>query len=182
MARLPNLTKEQIKPEDMQYYDSIAASRGGVRGPFGVLLNSPDLAARVAHTGAFVRFNLDLPEALKETIIITTAREIRSQYEFSAHARLARQAGVSDATIKAIADGSAPAGLTGDQEILVRYVKELAQNHKISDPTFNAVRDKFGMQKTLELTGLIGHYMLVGQILLAFEVDLPEGMEPEIPE
>ncbi len=182
MARLPNLEKDRLKPEDLQFYESIADSRGSVRGPYGVLLHSPDLAARVAHTGTYVRFNFDLPEALKETIIITAAREIRSQYEFAAHARLARQAGVSDATIKAIADGTAPAGLSGDEEMLVRYVKELVQNHKISDATFNAVRDKFGTQRTVEITGLIGHYLLVGQILLAFEVELPEGMSPEIPE
>ena len=182
MARLPNLTKDQLKPEDLQFYESIADSRGSVRGPYGVLLHSPDLAARVAHTGAYVRFNFDLPESLKETIIITAAREIRSQYEFAAHARLARQAGVSDATINAIADGTAPAGLSGDEEMLVRYVKELVQNHKISDATFNAVRDKFGTQRTVEITGLIGHYLLVGQILLDFEVELPEGVSPEIPE
>ncbi len=182
MARLPNLTKDQLKPEDLQFYESIADSRGSVRGPYGVLLHSPDLAARVAHTGTYVRFNFDLPESLKETIIITAAREIRSQYEFAAHARLARQAGVSDATIKAIADGTAPAGLSGDEEMLVRYVKELVQNHKIGDSTFNAVQDKFGTQRTVEITGLIGHYLLVGQILLAFEVELPEGMSPEIPE
>ena len=182
MARLPNLEKEQLRPEDHQFYESIADSRGSVRGPYGVLLHSPDLAARVAHTGTYVRFNFDMSEALKETIIITTAREIRSQYEFSAHARLARQAGVSDETIKAIANGSAPAGLSGDEELLVKYVKELVQNHKISDQPFNAVKDKFGTQRTVEITGLVGHYLLVGHILLAFEVDLPDGVEPEIPE
>ena len=182
MARLPNLEKDQLSPADQQFYESIADSRGSVRGPYGVLLHSPDLAARVAHTGTYVRFNFDMSEALKETIIITTAREIRSQYEFSAHARLARQAGVSDDTIKAIANGSAPAGLSGDEELLVRYVKELVQNHKITDQTFNAVKDKFGTQRTVEITGLVGHYLLVGQILLAFEVDLPDGVEPEIPE
>ena len=182
MARLPNLEKEQLRPEDHQFYESIADSRGSVRGPYGVLLHSPDLAARVAHTGTYVRFNFDMSEALKETIIITTAREIRSQYEFSAHARLARQAGVSDETIKAIANGSAPAGLSGDEGLLVKYVKELVQNHKISDQTFNAVKDKFGTQRSVEITGLVGHYLLVGQILLAFEVDLPDGVEPEIPE
>lgn len=181
MARLQDMPREQLQPEDQKYYDAIAESRGSVRGPYGVLLHSPDLASRVAHTGSFVRYNLDLPEALRETIIIATAREIRSQYEFYAHARLARQAGLSEDIIKAIANGTAPAGLTGDEAMLVRYVQELLRNHKISDPTFNAVRDRFGMQKTLEITALIGHYLLVGQILAAFEVDLPAGVQPEIP-
>ena len=182
MARLSNLTKEQLKPEDQQFYEAIADSRGSVRGPYGVLLQSPNLAARVAHTGTYVRFDLDLPESLKETIIITTAREIQNQYEFSAHARLARQAGVSEDTIKAIASGTAPQGLSGEEEMLVRYVKELLQNHKINDATFKAVQDRYGTQRTVEITALVGHYLLVGQILTAFEVDLPEGVKAEIPD
>ena len=62
----------------------------------------------------------------------------------------------------------------------MRYVQELLRDHKISDATFNAVRDKFGTQRTVEITTLVGHYLLVGQILLAFEVDLPAGVKPEI--
>ncbi|MDH3598240.1 MAG: carboxymuconolactone decarboxylase family protein [Candidatus Tectomicrobia bacterium] len=181
MARIHNITRDDIKPEDQSYFDAIVGSRGSVRGPYGVLLQSPDLASRVAHTGTFVRFELDLPESLKETIIITTAREIESQYEFAAHAQLARKAGTSEATIQAIAQGTAPQGLSGDEEMVVRYTQELLRQHKISDATFNAVRDRFGIQKTVEITGLIGHYLLVGQILAAFEVDLPEGVQPEIP-
>ena len=182
MARLGNVSREELKPEEHQFYDSIADSRGSVRGPYGVLLHSPDLAARVAHTGSFVRFNLDLPESLKETVIITTAREIHNQYESAAHARLARQAGVSEGTISAIANGTAPAGLSGEEALLVSYAKELLQNRKVSDATYNAVKDKYGVGKTVEITALIGHYLLVGQILAAFEVDLPEGAKAEIPD
>ena len=181
MARLPNVNRDELKPEDQQYFDEIVGSRGSVRGPYGILLHSPQLAARVAHTGTYVRFDFDVPEALKELVIITTAREITSQYEFSAHARLAREAGVSDETIKAVADGTAPQGLSGDEEILVRYTEELVRDHKISDATFNAVQDRFGVQNTVNFTGLIGHYLLVGQILLAFDVELAPGMTAEIP-
>jgi 4-carboxymuconolactone decarboxylase len=181
MTRLGNIKREELNSEDQQYYDAIAGSRGSVRGPYGVLLHSPDLASRVAHTGTFVRFDLDVPESLKETVIITTAREIRNQYEFAAHARLAREAGVSEETISSIANGTAPDGLSGDAALLVTYTKELLQNHKISDVTFDAVREKFGIKKTLELTALIGHYLLVGQVLTAFEVDLPDGVKAEIP-
>jgi 4-carboxymuconolactone decarboxylase len=181
MARLPNLNRDQLKLEDQKFYDTIADSRGGVRGPYGVLLHSPDLAARVAHTGTYVRYHLDLPETLRETIILATAREINNQYEFSAHARLARQAGLSEDTIQAIARGTAPQGLSGDEEMLVRYVQELLRHHRISDATFNTVRDRFGAPKTVEITALVGHYTFVGQILAAFEVDLPAGATREIP-
>ena len=180
MARLSYISREELKPEDQKYYDEISGSRGSVRGPYGVLLHSPDLAARVAHTGAFVRYDFDIPESLKETVIITTAREIKSQYEFSAHARLARQAGVSEATIKAIADGSAPANLSGDEEMVVRYTQQLLRDHKVNDATFNAVQEKFGVEGALNMTVLIGHYLLVGQVLAAFEVELAPDMQAEL--
>ena len=92
----------------------------------------------------------------------------------------ARQAGVPEDVVSAIATGKAPEGMSGIEASLVKYVHELSRNHKISDETFNAVRDHFGTEKTVGITALIGHYMLVGQILLAFEVDLPAGVQPEI--
>ena len=180
MARLNNITREELAAEDQHFFDEIVGSRGSVRGPYGILLHSPKLAARVAHTGTYVRFDLDLPEALKEVIIIATAREIRNQYEFAAHARLARSHGVSEETIGAIARGTAPEGLAGDEALVVTYAQELLQGRKVSAETFGAVMERFGTQRTVDITGLIGHYLLVGQILTAFEVELPEGARAEI--
>jgi 4-carboxymuconolactone decarboxylase len=182
MARLPSLNRDQLKPEDQKYFDEIADSRGSIRGPYGVLLHSPDLAARVASTGAYVRFDFDMPNDLKEVVIITAASHIKSQYEFAAHARLAREAGVSEDTIKIIAQGRAPQGLSGDEEILVRYTLELLQDRKISDGTFNAVKNKWGTRGVVDLTALIGHYLLVAQILAAFDVELAPGMTAELPD
>ena len=182
MARLPNMEREQLKTEDQKYYDEIAGSRGSIRGPYGILLHSPDVAARVAHTGAYVRFDFDMPESLKEVVIITAAAHQKSQYEFAAHARLARQAGVSDSTIKAIAQGTAPEGLSGDEELLVRYTTELLRDRKISDATFNAVKGKWGDKGVVDVTALIGHYLLVAQILAAFNVELAPGMTAELPD
>ena len=180
MARLGNINREELSDADKQYYDSIVGSRGSVRGPYGVLLHSPDLASRIAHTGTYVRFDLDLPESLKETIIITAAREIRNQYEFAAHARLAREAGVSESTIATIAGGKPIDNLEDDEKLLVTYAQQLIRDHKIKDEIFDAVKDKYGIKKTIDITALIGHYLLVGQILSAFEVDLAEGMSAEI--
>jgi 4-carboxymuconolactone decarboxylase len=181
MTRLPDVSRDQLSTDDQKYFDEIVGTRGSIRGPYGVLLHSPDLAARVANTGAYVRFEFKMSEALKETVIITAAAHQKSQYEFAAHARLARQAGVSESTIKAIAQGTAPAGLSGDEELLVRYTTELLHDKKISDATFNAVKDKWGVKGVIDVTALVGHYLLVAQILAAFEVDLAEGMTAELP-
>ena len=182
MARLPEISRDQLNPQEQQFFDEIVGSRGGVRGPYGVLLHSPDLAHRVAHTGTYLRFECDLPNNLKEVVILTTAREIRSQFEYTAHAQLARQAGVSEETIQSITDGTSPQGLPDDEALLVRYALELLRNRKITDATFNAVQSKYGNQGVVDLTALIGHYLLVGQVLAAFDVGLSPGVTPELPE
>ena len=42
MARLPHIrSKEQIDPQHHGAYDSIAASRGAVQGPFLMFMHSP---------------------------------------------------------------------------------------------------------------------------------------------
>ena len=181
MARLPSVERDQLSTEDRKHFDQIAGSRGGIRGPYGVLLHSPELAARIASTGAFVRFEFDMPNALKEVAILATAAQLENQYEFTAHAKLARDAGVPDDTIRVIAEGREPGGLAPDEAMLVRYVNELLKDRKISDPTFNAVKSRLGDSGVVELTALIGHYMLVAQILTAFEVELGSGMTPELP-
>lgn len=182
MSRLPEISRDQLDPEEQKFYDEIVGSRGGVRGPYGALLHSPDLAHRVAHTGTYVRFEFDLPENLKEVVILTTAREIKSQFEYTAHAALARRAGVSEETIRAITEGKAPEGLPDDEALLVRYALELLRDRKITDATFNAAHAKYGTQGVVDLTALIGHYLLVGQILAAFDVGLAPGVTPELPE
>src|SRR4051794_10124497 len=57
MARLPLITsKDQVAPKDQAIVDSIVASRGALQGPFTMFLHSPELAGRLAHLGAYVRF------------------------------------------------------------------------------------------------------------------------------
>ncbi|MEC9290499.1 MAG: hypothetical protein VYC83_09385, partial [Chloroflexota bacterium] len=109
-------------------------------------------------------------------------KEMHSQYEFSAHAKLARTAGVSDETIKSIATGTAPGDLSGDEALLVGYVHELLRDHKVKDGTYKALVGRFGEQDTLHLAVLVGHYLLVAQVLMTVDVELGEGMVAEIPD
>src|SRR5678815_5664864 len=57
MARLTPITsKDQVAPEAHGIVDVIVKSRGGLHGPFSMFLHAPELAERVAHLGAYVRF------------------------------------------------------------------------------------------------------------------------------
>ena len=179
MARIsPIVDREALAPEHQGVYDAIQASRGGVGGPFGILLHSPPLAGLVAELGAYIRFKSHLPPAGEELAIITVAREMDCHTEWSGHVRLARQAGVREEAIAAIRDRQAPAGLTEDEAVIVRYVQELIRHRKVSTATYDAALQRFEVPTLVELTTLVGYYALLAGLFSAFEVGPPPNAEP----
>ena len=181
MARITQVTtKEQVPPDKHDIFDAIAASRGRVSGPFSVLLNSPEIAGRAAHLGAYIRFESTLAPAERELAIITTSREFDCGYEWSAHATLAKEAGVRDEAIAVVANKGDLAELTTDEALIVRYGRELFRDHRISDETFVAARQRFGDKGITELTATMGYYGMLACALNAFEVEPAPGT-PSLP-
>ncbi|GIX47885.1 MAG: carboxymuconolactone decarboxylase [Candidatus Tectimicrobiota bacterium] len=182
MTRLAPITaKAQLPAAQQPIFDAIVQSRGRIAGPFGVLLHSPELAGRVAHLGAYVRFDSALPPAVRELAILTTARELDCQYEWTAHVPLARQAGVRPEAIDAIGQRTAPAGLTEEEALVVRFGQQLLRQHRVEEATFRAALARFGPQGTVDLTATVGYYGLVACVLNAFEVPLEPGVAPLLP-
>ncbi len=94
MSRLPAPTRDALPPEGQRAWDVIAGTRGGVPGPYGVLIRHPALAERVAALGTILRFEGALPGADRELAILTAGRELGARFEWHAHEPLARQEGV----------------------------------------------------------------------------------------
>jgi 4-carboxymuconolactone decarboxylase len=182
MSRIPEITKRDQLPEDQRpHYDSIMASRNQIVGPYAYLLHCPDLAARTAHLAGYSLFTSDFPKEQKELVICTVAREFDCVFEWAAHEGHARDAGVREETIAAIRDGKAPEGLSDEEADFVKYVQELLRPpHRITEPTFQALRNRLGDARLAELTGIIGGYVALACSLNAFDVQAPEG-RPVLP-
>jgi 4-carboxymuconolactone decarboxylase len=179
MPRVPEITsKDRLAPEYHAIFDSIAESRGQVGGPFAVLLNSPEVAGRVAHLGTYLRFENSLPEQLRELAIITTAREWGCALEWGAHVQLAQRLGLAESTIDVVGRRLPDDGLPEDQRSVVRYARELVNDHRVSTSTFDAARRLLGDRGVTDLTGTIGYYGMLACALNAFEVPAREGAPP----
>ena len=110
MARLAPITsRDQVAEKDRTIADAIAQSRGAVQGPFTMFLHCPELAGRVAHLGAFVRFEGSLDMRVRVLAAMTVAREFEAVYVWGAQTGGARRLGVPEATIAAIRDNHSPA-------------------------------------------------------------------------
>lgn len=103
MPRLQPITsKEQVPTRDHAIVDAIAQSRGAIQGPFTMFLHCPELAGRVAHLGAFVRFEGSLDMWARVLAAMTVAREFEAVYVWGAQTGGARRQGVPESTIAAI--------------------------------------------------------------------------------
>lgn len=176
MARVDLVERrDQLGPEHHAVWDLIARSRGQVAGPFAVLLHSPPIARGTAELGAYIRFESGLEARDRELAVLTVARELDCGYEWVAHAREARRAGVREEAITAIREGKAPTGLTSEEAQIVEYVRQLLRAHRVDAATFDALRARLGLERLVELTATAGYYGMIAATLNAFEVVPPEG-------
>src|SRR5262249_38460211 len=70
----PVTSKEQVAAKHHAIVDDIVKSRGVLQGPFTMFLHSPDIAGRVAHLGASVRFEGTLDMRVRVLAAMTVAR------------------------------------------------------------------------------------------------------------
>jgi 4-carboxymuconolactone decarboxylase len=175
MARLPELTtRESAPPDGLAAFDAIAASRRRVGGPFAVMLHSPEVAARAAHLGTYIRFDSSLPSAVRELATIVAAHECECAYEWAAHERAAREAGVPDAVIDVVAGNGDVDSLSEEHALVIRYGRDILTRHRVDDSTFEAARERYGERGVIDLTATFGYYSLLACALNA------TGVEPAV--
>ena len=176
MARLPRLDRQDMTPEQRRVADAIRSGpRGGMGGPFEAWLRSPALADHAQQLGAYCRFGTDLPKDVAELAILLTGAHWKAQFEFWAHTRLGRAAGLPDEVIEAIRTGRRPALARPDLETAYVVVSEYFATNRLSDETYRRAIETFGERGLVDLIGLVGYYGLVSMTLNVFEVDLPQG-------
>lgn len=177
--RFKPLQYDQMTPEQKTMVDHLlAGERGGVRGPFNVLLRSPEVGDLGAEFGGAMRFRTGLPGNVREVIIIMTGRYWMAQYEWNAHKAAALQNGVNPAIVDAIATGKRPAGMPLEMEIAYNLIDELLTSHQVTDATFKAAKDKYGERGVVDMIGLSGWYGLVSMLLNVDRYPMPEGVPP----
>jgi 4-carboxymuconolactone decarboxylase len=179
--RFPVLTEAAMTPRQREAYQGIVSGpRKGAAGPFNALLRSPDVADRVQRVGEFVRFQSSIPAALNELAILITGRFWGAQFEYWAHSRLARQAGLPDAIIDAVAQGVRPPSMTDEQRVVHDFCTELFRDKAVSDASFAAVVGRFGEQGVIDLIAACGYYSIVSMTLNVDRHPLPDGETPPL--
>jgi len=186
-ARLPTVARESLSPEDQRAFDVVvnpdSRYAAGLRGPLGMWMYSPRLAELMFPASSYLRYGVDgsRDQRLTELAILTVSRELDSQYEWSAHEPLARDAGLEDGIIdllrtgRPVTDADAPPGLGERERTIIRVARELVNEPKLSREAFVAAQALFGNDGLMDLAGLVGYYTFVNYTIKTFDVQRAPG-------
>lgn len=176
LSRFPLLTRELLDEVGRKLYDTVVGPESrtlvGLRGPSGIWLHSPKLAGFVRAANQYLRFESALDRRLTELAILVTARELDSQFEWTAHEPAALREGLEPRIIDVVKHRR-PIGRLGAKEaVIIGLGRELFRTRKLSSRAYAKAVELFGRRGLLELAALMGNYAATALILAAVDQQL----------
>jgi 4-carboxymuconolactone decarboxylase len=184
-CRLPLPKREEFDAAGQRMFDSLADPKGvtlrGLRGPGGILLHSPALSRLTRPLNHYLRHEAGLGGRVRELAILTTARELDSQFEWAAHEPAALAEGISKEIIEIIRHRSGTNGLDEADAIVIELGREIFGTRKVAPETFARALERFGRRVLVDLVALMGNYAGTAALLTAFDMQLDPGQPPPLP-
>ncbi len=121
-----------------------------------------------------------LPRVDTELLILRTAHNCGSDYEWDQHERLGKQAGLSAEQIERVREGPGAEGWSDREALFLRAADELHADRSLSDETYERLRSELNEVELIEFCMLVGHYEMLGMTLnsLRVENDRPPSKRP----
>jgi len=173
--RIPPLDPKEWTPEQRKRFDpngtgqraanvfvtfvrnpSADRLRGGITGH---ILNSTTLAVRQ-----------------RELLLMRIGVLCRSEYEWAAHSRLGRRAGMTDADVARIVAGPESGGGDPLETALLRATDELYRDDVVSDDTWAALAKGLDTKQLLDVLIAVGGYRAVSMAINSAGVQLDPNM------
>lgn len=188
---LPWLAPTELGSDATAVYNSIAGgpraagpqhfqltdSNGRLEGPFNAMVVAPAIGGPLQELGSAIRYRTLLTDRAREVAILTLAAELASDFEWYAHAPIARACGISDTDIDAIRLGNEPQGLDTTEALVLQVTRSLVRDRDVTPPLAEECHTVFGSDGFVELVVLVGYYQTLDLTLRVFNTPLPEGVK-----
>ena len=173
MARVP-LVDEKDHPELAELIARIKSGRRDtLLNIYKLLLQSPPLAASWLDHMSAVRWQTGLPGRIREIVVIRIAHLHRCAYVLQQHVpALALAEGLTQAECDALADWRAAKLFSERERATLAYADAMVADPSVADDVFEPLRKHWGERELVELTVLIGSYIMHNRVFNALKVDL----------
>ena len=142
---------------------------------YTTMLNHPKLYGPRARFGSYLQRDGLLDPETRELLIMRTAWNIRTGYEWAHHEESAKNAGLSPAHISAIAAGPSAAIWTAKQRAALSAADELRREAFISDATWTELARYYGMKERIEIVYTVGGYTMTGLAINSLGIQTEPG-------
>jgi 4-carboxymuconolactone decarboxylase len=169
----PILSKTEMSPEHENAFDQVMNVFGRVRGPFSMLLHSPQLTERLLPMVPFAREICVVDPKLRQIAILAAVRERDANYVWAAQVDVARRVGLREPVIDLLRAKGEPTDLPPEEREIVVYMRQLMRSNRAEQFVFDALRDRHGVQWLVELTAVANFYVALCGVVNAFDVPVP---------
>jgi alkylhydroperoxidase family enzyme len=150
---------------------------------YRALANHPALVAAWTEFANTLRHGSRTPRALRELVILRGAQVSASVYEWAQHLRMARQAGVREAQIAALAAWRTSPEFDAVERAALQLAESVTAG-RVSEDVYREAMRHFDHHDYVELAVTAGFYAMVARVLDAMAVELePEfrDHQPKLP-
>jgi len=174
MSRVSLVQKGQTSPEVNELFQRIEDNGAKIMNLYRAVANSPHVTRNLIKLGNSLISKTDLSPRLRELTIMRIARLCDCEYEWAQHIPVALHSGVSQTQLDVIDSWKESDDFTDEERAVLQYVDEVAQNVKVADKTFEALRQHLGERNIVELTLAIGWWGMLARFLVPLEVEIDE--------
>jgi alkylhydroperoxidase family enzyme len=161
----------RIPPQDA------AAGRAGAGGNVFRTFNRNPPADRVRGTmNTHVNNGNALPPKYRETLLMRIGILCRSEYEYAAHHRVGRQAGLTDADVARILAGPGSGTGTPFENALLKAADELFEKDVVSNDTWSTLAKDLDTKQLFDVLITVGGYRSNSMLINSAGVQLDANM------
>lgn len=171
--RIPPLPAAQRTAEQQ----ALVEATGTELNIFTTLVRHPKLFEVFGQFAGRLLRRSQLPEQVREALILRTAYRCRAVYEWAQHREIARGIGMDEAVINAFGT-ERPELADRKLALAVRAADQLTTGHDLDDDTWAALREDYDDAQLIELCMLVGDYTMIAGVLNALRVPLEDGQQP----
>ena len=138
----PIASKADVAPEHQAVVDDVLGVFGAIRGPFSMMLHSPEMTKRLLPLVPFFRDESVVEGKLRSVGILAAVREREAAYVWAAQVAAARRNGLREEAIDLLRAKADPSKFPAEEAAIVTYVRQLmrtkARNRPPSMPSMES--------------------------------------------
>ena len=139
---------------------------------FRTLANHPGLMKRWMVFANHVMFKSSLEDREREILILRTARNCASHYEWTQHRAIGLEAGLTEAEIERIHESAIAPDWNERDAALLRAADELIRDHRLGDEAWADLSGHFSEAQVLDAIFTVGNYTMLAMALNSTGVEV----------